>query len=118
MPKLATYCHDGMGLGHLNRTLALTRAMTDGVEGLTSLIMTGSPHIGLFGQFDKIDWLKLPAIRKCTTGGYEARSLDLELRRMINWRASLLLESIKRYRPDVFLVDKSPIGVCGEPSGT
>jgi predicted glycosyltransferase len=103
-----------MGLGHLNRTLALTRAMTEGIGDLTSLIMTGSPHTGLFGQLERIDWLKLPAIRKCATGGYEARSLDLELRRMINWRASLLLESIKRYRPDVFLVDKSPIGVCGE----
>jgi len=114
VPKVATYCHDGMGLGHLNRTLALSHAMTSQIEDLTVLVMTGCPHTDLFGPMSRIDWLKLPAIRKCEDGGYCPRSLSIDLRRMINWRAALLLESVKRYRPDILLVDKSPIGVCSE----
>lgn len=112
--RIAIYCHDGMGIGHLFRSMNIARAIIRVDPKVSVLILTGSPHAPMFCSVEGVDWLKLPALQKRTDGGYQARELTVRLRKLINWRAKLLTTSIVSFEPDLLLVDKSPLGVCNE----
>ncbi|MDH3584322.1 MAG: hypothetical protein OER86_08920, partial [Phycisphaerae bacterium] len=83
-------------------------------DNLSLLMATGSPYAPHFDQIRKVDWLKLPGIRKLGPEHYSSRVLDMSGRSVIRWRAALLKETASRWKPDVLLVDKAPVGVNGE----
>ena len=61
-----------------------------------------------------VDYVKLPALQKVGAERYEARSLQIPGADVVALRSSLILQTARDYRPNVLLVDHSPIGSEGE----
>ncbi len=56
----------------------------------------------------------LDALAKNDDGTYRSKFLNLSHPEILRFRESMLLETVRCYRPDVLLVDKAPLGVCRE----
>ncbi len=112
--RILAYCHDSVGVGHLRRTLAICEQLSAMHGDCTFLLATGSPYVPLFNPPPSVDYIKLPALTKTADGQYCSKFLSLDLRHVLECRASLIVEAARSFRPDLLLVDKAPVGVCGE----
>lgn len=112
--RVMVYCHDSVGVGHLRRTLALTRNLHRAFPDASFLMATGTPFVPMFGMPAAIDYIKLPALCKKADGSYSSKYLDFNTERLLQCRQSLLFEAAVGFQPDVVLVDKAPVGVCCE----
>lgn len=112
--RVMAYCHDGVGIGHLRRTLNICSGVGQAVPGSCFLLATGTPYVPLFKNVPRVDYIKLPALSKVANGVYAWKFLGLPSARLLECRAALLLQTAEHYDPHVLLVDKAPLGVCGE----
>lgn len=111
--RLLAYCHEGTGIGHLRRTLTICAEIARRWPGASILLVTGTPFLHLFEPLPYLDWVKLPAISKSSTGNYSLRQLASHSG-ITQWRSDILTETVKGFDPTMVLVDKAPLGVCGE----
>lgn len=112
--RLMAICHDSVGIGHLRRTLAIAERAVQSIPSCRVLVVSGTLHASYYSMPDKIDYVKLPSLRKGTDYRYCAKSLGVSLQDTISLRSAILTASTAAYRPDVLLIDKSPVGVHGE----
>ena len=108
------YSHDGFGLGHTRRHLAVAQALTELAPGASVLLATGSDIVSRVNLAPPIDILKLPGLRKVANDEYAARRLRIPVSDIRALRSDLLHAAVKAYRPTVVLVDKHPFGAKGE----
>ena len=108
------YSHDGFGLGHTRRHLAIARALTDLDAEASVLLACGSEEVHHFQLPPRVEVLKLPALRKVSNGHYVARRLKIPPEDALALRSALLSTAVRAFHPGVVLVDKHPFGVCGE----
>jgi len=108
------YSHDGYGLGHTCRNLAIARALTELAPRASVLLATGSDDVTRLGVPDRVEILKLPGLRKLANESYASRNLGVPPEDIRHLRSRLLLSALESFRPDVLLVDKHPFGAGGE----
>lgn len=108
------YSHDGLGLGHTRRHLAVAGALTQLSPDASVLLATGADDVSRLGLPPKVEFLKLPGLRKIANGKYLSRYLQIPVSEIRALRAELLLTAVKMFRPGVVLVDKHPFGAGGE----
>src|SRR5437016_12077500 len=108
------YSHDGFGLGHTRRHLAVARALTELAPEASVLLATGSDVVSRLNLTPSIDMLKLPGLRKVSNDEYASRRLRIPVSEIRALRSDLLHAAVKAYRPTVVLVDKHPFGAKGE----
>jgi predicted glycosyltransferase len=108
------YSHDGLGLGHTRRHLAVARALTQANPDASVLLASGAEEVTRLGLAPRIDVLKLPGLRKVQNEQYASRWLDIPIADIRALRSDLLRTAVKTFRPDVVLVDKHPLGAKGE----
>jgi predicted glycosyltransferase len=108
------YSHDGFGMGHTCRNLAIARALVAASPKATVLLATGSDDTSRLGVPDRVEILKLPSLRKIANERYGSRSLVISESEIRALRARLLSSAIETFWPDVVLVDKHPFGANGE----
>src|SRR6266540_2270353 len=108
------YSHDGLGLGHTRRHLAVARALTGLAPDASVLLATGSDVMSRLNLTPPIDILKLPGLRKVANDEYAPRRLRISFSEIRALRSDLLHAAVKAYRPTVVLVDKHPFGAKGE----
>lgn len=112
------YSHDALGLGHVRRMMAIAGSALEGRSDLSALLLTCSPQVDALPLPDGLDYIKLPSARKLSAHQYVPRTLRLEPARLTELRAALIADTARVYQPDLVLVDKSPLGLMGELSGT
>lgn len=112
--RFLLYSHDGLGLGHVRRNLAIGSALLRGAPDASILLVTGSGEVERLGIEPGIDVLKLPALRKLGNGRYAARRLAIPSADLTALRAGQIAAAVSSFRPDVMLVDKHPAGARGE----
>jgi predicted glycosyltransferase len=112
--RFVFYSHDGVGLGHLRRNMAIAAALTDAAPDASVLLATGCDDLGAHGLAPNVDVLVLPGLRKVGNGRYSARRLPMSGREIRALRSAQLETAIRSFQPDVMLVDKHPTGVRGE----
>lgn len=112
MKKVLFYSHDTMGLGHIRRTQKIANHLAG--DGVAILIICSSPKFADFPSEPGIEYIKLPGFTKLRTGAYRPRNLDIGLNSFVKLRKNLILSAVQSFRPDVFVVDKEPLGVKGE----
>jgi predicted glycosyltransferase len=112
--KALFYSHDTYGLGHIQRTLNIARQLAHDAPQVSMLMVTGSQFSNALAMPAQLDFMKLPSIVKDPSGGYRAQVSALAFPDLLAMRDNLLFETIKRYAPDVIVVDKAPAGVHGE----
>jgi predicted glycosyltransferase len=113
-PRFILYSHDGCGLGHLRRNLAIAAAVTEQVPDASVVLLTGCIELGAQGLAPNVQIVSLPALRKLGNGRYGARRLPITSTELCGLRAGLISATVEAFRPDVLLIDKHPMGVRGE----
>ncbi|MCP4995061.1 MAG: hypothetical protein GY934_14970 [Gammaproteobacteria bacterium] len=116
--RVLIYSHDTFGLGHLRRCRAIAHALVDQYKGLTVLILSGSPIIGSFDFRARVDFVRIPGVIKLRNGEYTSLGLHIDLEQTLAMRASIIQHTANIFAPDLFLVDKEPLGLKGEVVNT
>jgi predicted glycosyltransferase len=112
--RVLIYSHDTFGLGHLRRCRAIAHALVDHRPDISVLILSGSPIIGAYGFRQRVDFVRFPGVVKLRNGAYSAKGLDISIEHVIAFRRDLIKASAAAFKPDLFLVDKEPLGLRAE----
>src|SRR5262245_26080551 len=112
--RVALYSHDTMGIGHMRRNLLIAEALAGSSLSPSVLVIAGVREAGAFPLRRGIDCLTLPSLAKEGEGCYQARGLDVSLRRLLGLRARTIDAALGAFNPDVLIVDKVPRGALGE----
>lgn len=116
--RVLMYSHDSYGLGHLRRTLALAESFARRDPETSVLILTGSMVSGAYRMSRNIDLLKLPSAVKVDNGVYEPSRMSVSFEALKKIRSRLIKSAAESFEPDVFLVDKAPLGMKSEVVAT
>jgi len=116
--RLLIYSHDSFGLGHLRRCRTIAHALVDHRSDLSVLILSGSPIIGSFSFRNRVDFVRIPGVIKLRRGDYTPLSLEIGIDETLALRASIIRHTAEAFDPDIFLVDKEPLGLRGEVKET
>jgi predicted glycosyltransferase len=107
------YAHDGRGLGHVSRSIAVGSALRRLFPSFKVMLLSGSRHTGdLIGSVP-LDWLKLPAYTKQVVGGKTVSRIgptNLKNSYLVASRARLIKSVVDEYRPRCILVDHEARG--------
>ncbi len=114
MARIAFYSHDTFGLGHLSRCLKIARILSDALPRINGVLITGSPGASLVSVPDAFRIARLPCVTKCRDGGYRSRARGVALEAVVAERRRRILNVVTSLRPDLFVVDNVPTGLCNE----
>jgi predicted glycosyltransferase len=112
--RVLIYSHDTFGLGHLRRCRTIAHALVERHKDLSVLILSGSPIIGSFDFRSRVDFVRIPGVIKLRNGEYTSLNLHIDIDEMLAMRASLIRHTAEIFDPDLFIVDKEPLGLRGE----
>ena len=112
--RVLIYSHDSFGLGHLRRCREIAHSLVGAIGNLTVLILSGSPIIGSFDFRSRVDFVRIPGVIKLRNGEYTPLNLHIDIEDTLAIRASIVEHTAKIFDPDLFLVDKEPLGLRGE----
>lgn len=112
--RVFAYCHDSVGIGHLTRTLAICDRVGRRYPFSSFLLATGTPYVPLFQNLQRVDYIKLPSLAKEAAQCYRSKFLPIDTDSLMTYRKAVLRETVEHFEPDIVLVDKAPLGVCGE----
>ena len=116
--RLLIYSHDSFGLGHLRRCRELAHGLVDAYQDLSVLILSGSPIIGSFDFKPRVDFVRMPGMIKLSNGEYSSHALDIGADKTLELREAIIQQTARIFEPDIFLVDKEPLGLRGEVRST
>lgn len=114
--KILMYSHDTYGLGHIRRTMTLAQTLL--TKGHQILILTGSPIVGRFDIPKGIDFVRIPGMIKQSNEVYVPHSIEIAPQLILAIRQNIILATAQTFRPDLFLVDKAPLGLKFEITAT
>jgi len=112
--RILIYSHDTFGLGHLRRCRTIAHHLVEQNKHLSVLILSGSPIIGSFDFRTRVDFVRVPGVIKLRNGEYTSLSLHMDIEDTLMLRTSIIKHTASIFDPDVFIVDKEPIGLRGE----
>jgi predicted glycosyltransferase len=110
--NILMYSHDTYGLGHIRRTMAIASHLRG--ENINILILTGSPIAGRFIFPGQVDFVRIPGMIKMTNEEYQPLSIKIRPEQALNIRKSIINATARTFRPDLFIVDKEPLGLKKE----
>ena len=112
--RVLIYSHDTFGLGHLRRCRTIAHALVQKYKGLSVLILSGSPIIGSFDFRARVDFVRIPGVIKLYNGEYTSLGLHLDLSQTMAIRSSIIRHTAEMFAPNLFIVDKEPLGLREE----
>lgn len=110
--NILMYSHDTYGLGHIRRTMSIASHLR--AEDVNVLILTGSPIAGRFALPENVDFVRIPGMIKKTNDEYRSLSIRIDPEHALNIRKSIILATARSFEPDLFIVDKEPLGLKKE----
>lgn len=117
--RVLLYSHDSYGLGHVSRCRTIANAIVEADSSLSVLIISGSPVIGSYEFRSGIDFVRIPGVvKQIDTGEYDSANLRVGVEHTLEIRTRIIRDTADIYRPDLFIVDKEPLGLRGEVSPT
>jgi predicted glycosyltransferase len=112
--RVLIYSHDTFGLGHLRRCRTIAHSLVGADKDLSVLILSGSPIIGSFDFRARVDFVRVPGVIKLRNGEYTSLNLHLHIEETLKLRAAIIRHTAAVFDPDLFIVDKEPLGLRGE----
>jgi len=116
--RVLIYSHDTFGLGHLRRCRAIAHALVEHDKDMSVLILSGSPIIGSFDFRARVDFVRVPGVIKLRNGDYTPLNLHIDIEKTLQMRSSIIHHTAAIFDPDLFIVDKEPLGLRGEVEET
>ena len=111
------YAHDGRGLGHASRSIAIGIALRRLFPKCKTLFLSGCKETRALVGPAPLDWIKLPAyVTTLIDGRAQGCDGDTMLHKSVLTilRSEMLASVIKIFRPRYVLVDHAPPGKRGE----
>lgn len=108
------YCHDTFGLGHLRRSRAIAHALVERLSHISVMIVSGSSIAGAFDFRARVDFIKIPSVTKLYNGNYTSICQHIELTDALHMRQAIIQSTAETLSPNIFIVDKEPLGLKGE----
>jgi predicted glycosyltransferase len=113
--RVLIYSHDSYGLGHVSRCRTIANAIVEADRSISVLILSGSPVIGSYEFRSGIDFVRIPGVvKQIDTGEYDSANLRVGVEHTLAIRTRIIRDTADIYRPDLFIVDKEPLGLRGE----
>jgi predicted glycosyltransferase len=112
--RILMYSHDTFGLGHLRRCRTIAHALVESFKGVHILIISGSQIAGAFDFKARVDFVKIPSVIKLYNGEYTSISQHINIEETIEWRTKIIRSTAESFEPDIFIVDKEPLGLKRE----
>jgi predicted glycosyltransferase len=78
------------------------------------LILTGSPIVGRFTLPGQIDFVRIPGMIKRTNEEYLPLSIKINPKHALDIRKNIIKATAKTFQPQLFIVDKEPLGLKKE----
>ena len=116
--RVLIYSHDSFGLGHLRRCRTIAHSLVDTYKGMSVMIISGSPVISQFDFRSRVSFITVPGVVKLRNGDYTSLGLHVDLSETLAMRSSMIQHTAEVFAPDIFLVDKEPLGLRGEVENT
>lgn len=116
--RILMYSHDSFGLGHLRRCRTIAHALVEDYRGLNVLIISGATIAGAFDYRARVDFVKIPSVIKLRNGEYTSLDRHIDLQETLKMRKSIIYHTAESFQPDIFIVDKEPMGLRGEVEET
>ena len=116
--RILMYSHDTFGLGHLRRCRTIAHALVEDYRGLNILIVSGATIAGAFDYRARVDFVKVPSVIKLRNGEYTSLASHIDLQETLKMRESIIRHTAETFQPDIFIVDKEPMGLKGEVEDT
>jgi predicted glycosyltransferase len=110
--NILMYSHDTYGLGHIRRTLAIASQIRG--QNTNILILSGSPIVGRFDFPSRVDFVRVPGMIKVTNEEYLPLSIKIDAEQALKIRQAIITGTAKTFQPDLFIVDKAPLGLKRE----
>ncbi len=98
----------------MRRCRTIAHALVDRFKHLSVLILSGSPIIGSFDFRTRVDFVRIPGVIKLRNGEYTSLNLHLDIEQTLSMRASIIRHTAEIFDPDLFIIDKEPVGLRGE----
>jgi len=108
------YSHDTFGLGHLRRCRTIAHAIVEQFKGVSVLIISGSQIAGAFDFRARVDFVKIPSVIKLYNGEYDSVGEYIDIDEILEMRKLIIQRTAEAFQPDIFIVDKEPLGLKGE----
>ena len=112
--RILMYSHDTFGLGHLRRCRTIAHSLVEDFRGLNVLIISGATIAGAFDYRARVDFVKIPSVIKLRNGEYTSMERHIDLHETLKMRQSIIRHTAETFQPDIFIVDKEPMGLRGE----
>jgi predicted glycosyltransferase len=112
--RILMYSHDTFGLGHLRRCRTIAHSLVEDFRGLNVLIISGATIAGAFDYRARVDFVKIPSVIKLRNGEYTSMERHVDIADTLKMRASIIRSTAEMFQPDMFIVDKEPMGLRGE----
>ncbi|HEV2899831.1 MAG TPA: glycosyltransferase family protein [Pseudaminobacter sp.] len=116
--RILMYSHDTFGLGHLRRCRTIAHSLVEDYRGLQVLIVSGATIAGAFDYRARVDFVKIPSVIKLRNGEYTSLAQHMDLQETLKMRQSIIRHTAESFQPDIFIVDKEPMGLRGEVEET
>jgi len=116
--RVLIYSHDSFGLGHLRRCREIAHRLVGADSNTSVLILSGSPIIGSFDFRARVDFVRIPGVIKLRNGEYTSLKLHIDTEHTLAIRSAIVERTAEIFDPHLFLVDKEPLGLCGEVRDT
>ncbi len=112
--RVLLYSHDSFGLGHVSRCRTIANAIVEADQSVSVLIVSGSPVVGSYEFRSGVDFVRIPGVVKQISGEYDSANLRTNIEHTLEMRTRIIRDTADIYRPDLFIVDKEPLGLRGE----
>lgn len=116
--RILMYSHDTFGLGHLRRCRTIAHSLVEDFRGLQVLIISGATIAGAFDYRARVDFVKIPSVIKLRNGEYQSMERHVDIADTLKMRQSVIRSTAEMFQPDIFIVDKEPMGLRGEVEDT
>ena len=117
-PRVLIYSHDTFGLGHLRRCRVIAQSLVAHRPDISILIVAGSPVVGSFSFPPQVDFIRVPGVVKLGSEHYAPSNPGLSIEDLTEIRSAIIAKTAEIFEPDLFLVDKEPLGMRGEVTDT
>jgi predicted glycosyltransferase len=94
----------------LRRNLLLAAALRHCGPDPDVLLIAGMREAGAFAMPEGVDCVSLPAYAKTSDGTYHARNLGVGMETLRGMRAAIIRAAVKKFQPDLMIVDNVPRG--------
>jgi len=78
------------------------------------LIISGSQIAGAFDFKARVDFVKIPSVIKLYNGEYDSIGEYIDIEEILQMRKLIIQRTAEAFNPDIFIVDKEPMGLKGE----